>query len=218
MRTSKGKRATHCFIATAALMGWVLAGSAQARGYRDGPFNPALTAALPGDRLIVPGQRVGPIQIWDTVDHAETILGPPEFTTPFSSCSNGTNYCVYFYKYVWSKYGLIVYASQSDPRLKIFEIDVYNHATSWETASGVSLATAFKFAIDHITETISPAYATMCFNTGFCGAYDSDGMHIGAFGRDAALNEIQIYDARFDATHQNRIPLGNYPGPNDMMH
>jgi hypothetical protein len=165
---------------------------------------------LPGDRLIAPGERVGPISLWSTIDNAEAVLGQPAWMLPHKSCWGDD--CYNFNKYGWPQYGLTLFVSQSDPHAKISQINVWNGATQWHTASGVSTATPFKQALDRINESIDIRYRSFCDNGG-CAGYDADGMWIRSDNRNGPLTDLAIYDADWSMSG-GRNALGNVPPRN----
>jgi len=159
---------------------------------------------LPGDRLVVPGTRVGQIYLGQSIDEVVKRLGPPD--------SGGTKVLTWGSEQrldcIWKgwRYGVSVSYRSDDARARVNAIWV--ESPKWRTAADVGIDTPFKYALDKIKESTVRGYTTYCESYG-CGTNDSNGLRLDARTRDSALHIMVVYDP--DVTWSC---VGNHPPRN----
>jgi hypothetical protein len=142
---------------------------------------------LPGDRLVVPGRRVGQIYLGQSIDEVVNRLGPPDSAgTKVYKWGNGDVDCI------WKgwRHGISVSYRADDARARISAIWV--ESPKWRTATDLGIDTPFKYALDKINETTVKGYGTYC--DGACITFDSDGLELNAASRDSTLRTMVVYD------------------------
>lgn len=162
------------------------------------PIDDAAIDRLPGDKLIVPGQRVGPFHLYATVEELLAQLGPFDYAAAFT-LNPDTRYERDFQRRTWRRYGISVYFAPTDLRPQIRAIFVFS--PKWRTASGVGIGMLFRDAIDRIRGTLIAGYVAQCSSASQdfpaqCNAYDVDGMKVSTFDeklRDGPLTDLWIF-------------------------
>jgi hypothetical protein len=174
------------------------------------PVDDAAIDRLPGDKLIVPGERVGPFRLYATVD--ETVLknGPWDYAARFV-LNPWTLAQRDFERRTWRRYGISVYYSEHDPRAQVLGIFVFS--PKWRTASGVAIGSVFRDALGGIRQTTVSGFIAQCSEASAeypaqCNAYDVGGMKISTF--DKRLSDAPITDLWVFAPGEAYTPL-NHP-------
>ena len=148
--------------------------------------------ALPGDRLIVPGSRVGPIPIGGTIDYAEMLLGPGQRVVWDTNPGYPNNH--HYKGRYWSRYGVAAYYNPGDGLARITFIDVFSPA--WRTAVGVHFGMPYYEAITLMPLSKYSALQPHCFPTYCWGGYMS-GMSLQSKSRTGPIISVLVYNPNF---------------------
>lgn len=162
--------------------------------------DPSAIAQLPGDRLVVPGQRVGPVYLNESIDNIEKTLGQPDGVYLDTMVFTGTTSERDFHKYRWGRFGLSVDVADQDPYATARWIYIYSPA--WRTANNVGSDTLFKDALYQIVPSQQPGYQPLCETQ--CFAFDVRGLEIGSTDRYSPLDiAFNIYSPKETYTPAN---------------
>jgi hypothetical protein len=144
---------------------------------------------LPGDRLVVPGTRVGQIYLGQSIDEVVNKLGPPDSAGTGGFTRGGSRVdCI------WKgwRYGVSVSYRTDDARARISAIWV--ESPKWRTVKDVGIDTPFKDALNKINESIDIRYRTFCSSSDGCLTNDADGLKLEAKNRDSTLHILLVYN------------------------
>ncbi|MHB1955015.1 MAG: hypothetical protein ACYCOU_14860 [Sulfobacillus sp.] len=187
-----GRLASSNPIKNVAMIGfvlWGLAGCATTTsGITTAPERHAAIDRLPGDRLIVPGQRVGLIQIGETIDDAVRLLGPAQTASWNTNPGYPNNH--YYKGRSWPQYGLIAYYNPSDGFARIIAIFVLS--SRWKTVEGLHYGMPYNEALSRITLPQQSAFQPYC-HSAYCWAQDvNGGMMVQSNSRTGPITVLRI--------------------------
>ena len=152
----------------------------------------AAIGGLPGDRMIVPGSRVGPIQIGETIDDAVRVFGPGQIVTWNTNPGYPNNH--HYKGRLWSRYGLAAYYNPGDGFARIAFISVFSSV--WRTAEGTYFGMPYNEALPLMTLSQYSALQPHCFPT-YCWAQDVSGMSIQSPSRTGPISSLLVNEPNF---------------------
>jgi len=178
-------------IRKVAMIGFVILALAGCAATTSGITNTSESNAaidrLPGDRLIVPGLRVGPIQIGESIDDAVRLLGPGQ-TASWNTNPGYPNNHYYKGRY-WPQYGLIAYYNPSGGFARIIAILV--SSSRWKTVGGLHYGIPYNKALSLMTLPQQSGFQPYCYPA-YCWAQDVNGMMVQSNSRTGPITVLRI--------------------------
>lgn len=152
---------------------------------------------LAGDRLIVPGQRVGLMSIGESIDDVIAAIGAPDDTGTLTITHGQPGLQEVYQKRIWGRYGLSAFYPESDVYGRIVAIAVFSPI--WKTSSGINSSMSFGQAVQGLPllpgpEGSSCSIAGEYIAPAQCFAVSSNGILLRSVNRDSVPFSFLVID------------------------